>query len=108
MRTPIARRAAQGPVALALAAALVTGGALRVSAQVDSQKTAQTGRPAKLIGTVTDTLGLPLARAEIWVIQLAALRTISDDSGNFALPGLPPGNITFGVRRLGFESATFS
>lgn len=95
-------------MALALAATLVTGEALRASAQTDSQRTAQAGPPARLIGTVTDTLGLPLARAEIWLLQVAELRTISDDSGNFELPGLPSGNVTFGVRRLGFESATFS
>jgi hypothetical protein len=63
---------------------------------------------SKLIGVVTDTSGVPLSRAEVWLIAAATLRTISNDSGRFELPGLPPGSVTLGVRRLGYESATFS
>ena len=63
---------------------------------------------AKLIGTVTDTSGAPLSRAEIWLVAVSTLRTTSDDSGHFELPGLPAGDITLGVRRLGYESATFT
>lgn len=63
---------------------------------------------AKLIGVITDTSGLPLSRAEIWLVADNTLRTISNDSGRFELPGLPAGNITLGVRRLGYESATFT
>jgi len=80
---------------------------------VISQSTTQ-GTPspapvtAKLIGTVTDTSGVPLARAEVWLITDNTLRTITNDSGHFELPGLPAGAVTLGVRRLGFESATFS
>jgi len=77
-----------------------------------SQATSQ-GEPAavaraKLIGKVTDTTGIPLSRAEVWLVSVNELRTISNDSGQFELPGLPPGAVTIGVRRLGFESATFS
>jgi carboxypeptidase family protein len=63
---------------------------------------------SKLIGRVTDTSGVPLSRAEVWLVAVSTLRTISNDSGQFELPGLPPGSITLGVRRLGYESATFS
>ncbi|HEY2379020.1 MAG TPA: TonB-dependent receptor [Gemmatimonadaceae bacterium] len=63
---------------------------------------------AKLIGTVTDTSGVPLVQAEIWLISVSTLRTVTDDSGRFELSGLPAGAVTFGVRRLGFQSATFS
>jgi Carboxypeptidase regulatory-like domain len=63
---------------------------------------------SKLVGIVTDTSGSPLSRAEVWLIAVSTLRTISNDSGRFELPGLPPGSITLGVRRLGYESATFS
>jgi hypothetical protein len=63
---------------------------------------------SKLIGIVTDTSGVPLSRAEVWLVAVSTLRTISNDSGRFELPGLPPGSITVGVRRLGYESATFS
>jgi hypothetical protein len=63
---------------------------------------------AKLVGTITDTTGVPLSRAEIWLLTEIAHRAISDDSGKFELRGLPAGNVTFAVRRLGYESATFS
>jgi hypothetical protein len=63
---------------------------------------------SKLVGIVTDTSGAPLSRAEVWLIAASTLRTISNDSGKFELPGLPSGSITLGVRRLGYESATFS
>jgi len=63
---------------------------------------------AKLIGTITDTAGVPLARAEIWLLAVAALRTISNDSGAFELTGLPAGPVTFAIRRLGYESVTYS
>jgi len=63
---------------------------------------------AKLVGTVTDTSGTLLSRAEVWLVAINTLRTISDDSGRFELPGLPAGDITLGVRRLGYESATFT
>ena len=63
---------------------------------------------AKLVGTITDTSGAPLSRAEIWLVAASELRTVSNDSGKFELPGLPVGTITLGVRRLGYESATFT
>jgi hypothetical protein len=63
---------------------------------------------AKLLGTVTDTSGVRLSRAEIWLVSASTLRTVSDDSGEFALVGLPAGTITLAVRRLGYASATFS
>ena len=52
--------------------------------------------------------GLTASWSEIWLIAGSALRTISNDSGRFVLPGLPTGSITLGVRRLGYESATFT
>ena len=63
---------------------------------------------AKIVGKVTDTTGVPLSRAEVWLVSVSDLRAIADDSGHFELAGLPSGPVTFGVRRLGFESATFS
>src|SRR3954464_12139889 len=77
---------------------------------IDGQATqaALAAAPAKLVGVITDTAGVPLARAEIWLMEVLTIRTISSDSGTFELVGLPPGSVTFGVRRLGFEPATFS
>ena len=88
---------------LALVAALL--GASLTSRVIAQNPPAPT---AKLVGTITDTSGVPLSRAEIWLIAGGALRTISNDSGKFELPGLPSGSITLGVRRLGYESATFT
>lgn len=88
---------------LALSAALV-------GASLTSRTFAQAPAApiAKLVGTITDTSGIPLTRAEIWLMGSSALRAISNDSGRFELPGLPTGSITLGVRRLGYESATFT
>jgi len=88
---------------LALVAALLDASVTpRVLAQTPAAPT------AKLVGTITDTSGAPLSRAEIWLVAVGELRTISNDSGKFELPGLPVGTITLAVRRLGYESATFT
>lgn len=63
--------------------------------------------PSKVVGTVTDTAGLPLSGARVSVLT-TALHTISDDSGRFRLEGIPSGNVVFSVRRLGYEAATFT
>lgn len=63
---------------------------------------------ARLLGTVTDTSGARLSRAEVWVVAASALRAVTNDSGEFELAGLPAGAITLAIRRLGYESATFS
>jgi len=90
--------------------ALLALGAALLGAATTSRAFAQTpaAPTAKLVGTITDTSGVPLSRAEIWLIAGSTLRTISNDSGKFELPGLPVGSITLGVRRLGYESATFT
>ena len=101
MRTSRARL--REPALLALGVALLAANPTsRVFAQAPAAPT------AKLVGTVTDTSGIPLSRAEVWLIAASTLRAISNDSGKFELPGLPAGSITLGVRRLGYESATFT
>jgi len=92
----------------ALGIALVAACADAARSQATSQGEPAPAPRAKLIGKVTDTSGVPLSRAEIWLVAVTELRTISNDSGKFELPGLPSGAVTIGVRRLGFESATFS
>ena len=87
---------------------LHTAGAAAVAAQATTQGTPMPAATAKLVGRITDSAGTPLARAEIWLLSIAALRAVSDDSGAFELLGLPAGPVTFAVRRLGYESATFS
>jgi hypothetical protein len=104
-------RACDATVSLSLSG-LVFAAGLMLATPAHSQATTQ-GRTsavaaAKLIGTVTDTSGVPLSRAEVWVVAVSTMRTISNDSGHFELPGIPAGPVTFGVRRLGYESATFT
>jgi hypothetical protein len=83
------------------------GTATLTSAQT-AQATSIPSPTAKLLGTVTDTAGVRLSRAEVWVLAMSALRTVTNDSGEFELDGVPSGTITLAVRRLGYESATFS
>jgi hypothetical protein len=94
---------------VAFGLSLLCGRGHFVRSQVTTQGTpSPKAATAKLLGTVTDTSGVPLARAEVWLLTEITLRTITDDSGHFELPGLPAGPVTLAVRRLGFESATFS
>jgi hypothetical protein len=103
MRCAWSRRGAR-VAAFAAAWSLATAGSALLGVRAAAQGPPGT---AKLVGTITDTAGIPLARAEIWLLSAATIRTISSDSGTFALDGLPAGAVTFAVRRLGFESATF-
>ena len=52
---------------------------------------------AKVLGTVTDTSGARLSRAEVWLVSRSTLRAITDDSGHFELSDLRAGAITLGV-----------
>jgi hypothetical protein len=106
MRTFRSRHAARCVAAL-------TAGLAFAAPHAEAQAVVQGSRataPAtsRLIGTVTDTSGVPLSRAEVWLVAVSTLRAISNDSGQFDLAGLPAGTITFGVRRLGFAEATFT
>ena len=103
MRCPRAVDLRRYVLASGVAAALVAR-----LANAQTPQAASAAPTAKLVGTVTDTSGTPLARAEVWLLTVNTLRTVCDDSGRFELPGLPAGDITLGVRRLGFESATFT
>lgn len=57
--------------------------------------------PVVLTGLVTDAGGTPVTGA---IVSLAgtALRTVSDDRGEFRLPGVGPGLVEVRVRRIGF------
>ena len=101
-------RRASSWCAAAVALAAIGRMCIARSALAQSAPPAAAVATAKLFGTVTDTAGLPLSRAEVWLVALATLRTITNDSGEFELAGLPAGAITLGVRRLGYQSATFT
>lgn len=63
---------------------------------------------AALVGRVIDSTGVGVTGALIGIIGSDSLRTVSGDSGGFALRGLPAGVVVFTVRRLGYEAATFT
>src|SRR6186713_30988 len=64
--------------------------------------------PAVLVGRVTDSTGVGLPGAELTLFHSDKVRTITGDSGDFRIAGLPPGTNVFNVRRLGFEPASFT
>lgn len=54
---------------------------------------------AGIAGTVRDTVGAPIAMAQVSVF---GARTLSDSAGRFAISGLEPGITTLTIRRLGY------
>jgi hypothetical protein len=62
-------------------------------------------------GTVVDSAGVPIGRADVSIIALRRL-TRTDDSGRFAFPNVPHGTVELSVRRLAYNpvkvSATLS
>lgn len=64
--------------------------------------------PATLIGHVIDSSGVGLPGAEITLNKSDKVHAITGDSGEFRIAGIPPGTAVFNVRRIGFESASFT
>ena len=58
--------------------------------------------PAMVVGKVTAETGMALMGADI-AIDGTQLRAITDDRGEFRLPGVPAGMIELRARRLGFR-----
>ena len=59
-----------------------------------------------LLGIVTDATGASVANAHITVTESStgvSQQTISNESGNYSLPGLQPGNYTVTVEAQGFK-----
>jgi len=80
-----------------------------VSAQQSPADTARRDSlPAVLIGHVIDSTGLGLSGAEITLVKSDKFRVITGDSGAFRIAGLPSGTDVFNVRRIGYESASFT
>src|SRR5437868_4758541 len=59
---------------------------------------------ARVQGTVTDTLGTPIAAASV---VLGASRTVTDSAGRFVLTGLRAGPAHLQVRQVGFFAGDF-
>jgi Carboxypeptidase regulatory-like domain/TonB-dependent Receptor Plug Domain len=70
---------------------------------------AQTTVPlARLLGTVVDSAGAPLAGAAVAVLPDRVLQATTDDSGRFVIEGVPAGPVRLAVRRLGYAPRTFT
>jgi hypothetical protein len=65
----------------------------------------ETPSAVRVRGIVVDSVGLPIAGAEVRAVGTALL-VITGDSGIFRFE-LPPGPVVFAVRRLGYVPATF-
>jgi hypothetical protein len=59
-----------------------------------------------IIGIVADTNKTPIVDAEIVAIR-SNITTLTDSRGIFILPGLPPGEEVFRIRRVGYRSELF-
>ena len=58
--------------------------------------------PTEISGTVTDTLGNPLAGASVF-LKGTNFKTMTDSKGNFSFPNMPQGNYTLVVSYVGYE-----
>jgi hypothetical protein len=85
--------------AVAYAAAYLSSGA-----QVKPQD--QLAATSVLTGIVVDTVGLPVAFAEIFLVE-SEYGTFADDEGRFRLENLEPSKTRIGVRRIGFAPVYF-
>ena len=82
--------------------------ALRAQRAAPLDSTRRDSVPAVLLGRVTDSSGVGLAGAELTLFHSDKVHSITGDSGEFRIAGLPPGTNVFNVRRLGFEPASFT
>ena len=60
-----------------------------------------------IVGSVKDPSGLPVAGAEVKLVQPAtgvARQTRSSDRGDFSFPSLPPGEYSLTIKAPGFKS----
>jgi hypothetical protein len=90
-----------------LAVAISATGGLRAQ-QPLADSTRRDSVPAVLVGRVTDSAGVGLPGAELTLFHSDKVHSITGDSGEFRITGLPAGTNVFNVRRLGFEPASFT
>ncbi len=90
-----------------VAAGVVASAPMRAQTPL-ADSTRRDSLPATLVGHVVDSSGVGLPGAEITLNKSDKIQAISGDSGEFRIPGVPPGTITFNVRRIGFEPASFT
>jgi hypothetical protein len=59
-------------------------------------------RVAVLSGVVTNLNGIPVAKAEVWIVN-TDLRVVTNDSGVYEFIAAPVARVRVNVRRIGFE-----
>ncbi len=59
---------------------------------------------ATITGTVTDTTGMPISEANVFIAS-SMTGTTTDKDGNYRLPGIPLGTLRLVVSRIGYESS---
>lgn len=91
------RTGMQGSARWGANAALATVLASAVAADVAAQ-----ARVAVLSGVVTNLNGVPVAKAEVWIVN-TDLRAITNDSGVYEFIAAPVSRVRVNVRRIGFE-----
>jgi len=62
----------------------------------------ETPKPASIRGRVVSRHGEPIAGAEATIVGGEGLPAVTDSSGWFNLPGIPPGVLVLRIRRIGF------
>jgi len=95
-------------VSLGAAACAMASVPLRAQLTPVSDTTRRDSIPAVLIGHVVDSTGVGLPGAEITVNKSDRVHAITGDSGEFRIVDLPAGTTVFNVRRIGFETASFT
>ncbi len=75
-------------------------------------RTVGRGSTATIEGTVVNTDGQPIAGAQAAIVLDASVGrevgVVSDDSGHFALPGVPSGKRVLAVRQIGYDARSIS
>jgi hypothetical protein len=70
---------------------------------------AQTTNSGKVVGTVLDSSGAVVPKAQVELLNIgtnALLTAVSNDNGGFDFPVVPPGNYRITVKMTGFKTAT--
>ncbi|MEO6802878.1 MAG: carboxypeptidase-like regulatory domain-containing protein, partial [Granulicella sp.] len=64
---------------------------------------------ATLLGTVADTTGATVAKAKVTATNTATAtvyESVTNATGNFSIPNVPPGNYSITIEAAGFKKET--
>src|SRR6266542_962997 len=86
---------------------IIAAACLSATLPAGAQEKPQPPRDASTLrGVVVDTLGAPVAYAEVFLVDDAG-GTCADDAGRFRLDSLHATKVRFGVRRIGYSPLFF-